>query len=370
MKVLHSVSDATNTNPVSAARIALVLGGGGLKGFAHIGVLRALEERGIVPSVYAGSSIGALIASASATGMSSAEIEARGRGLRRRNLFRINHVGMLLERMRSPSIYLEHSLRSLVCSIVPHVRFEELSKPLMVNTVDVDRGTQVVWGLPGFRDVYVDDAVYASCALPGFFPPGKVDGRVCVDGGTVDNLPVSIAARDVDAIIAVDVGTSDVPHQPNVADRGFASIYMRALTVMMHSLQGISLEHWNGPPMILIRPRVSKFGWFSFEATSEMIDLGYRAAVDALSDLDACLAATGGIFPKKLMRLSVNPAACTRCGLCVAQAPEFMTFDPDGRVVPRQDEVDWSPTDGEFIRHCPTGAIEIRRVVPVLDASA
>ena len=88
-------------------RIALVLGGGGLKGFAHIGVLRALEERGILPDVYAGTSIGALIAGAYLTGASIDDLQTRAEALRKRQLFRLNHFGMLLERMRSPSIYLE-----------------------------------------------------------------------------------------------------------------------------------------------------------------------------------------------------------------------------------------------------------------------
>jgi NTE family protein len=140
-------------------RIALVLGGGGMKGFAHIGVLRALEEAGVRATCYAGTSIGALLAAAYVGGMSLDEMERRALSLRRRDLFRINHVGMLLERMRSPSIYLEEPLRALCMSAIPGVTFDELPVPLLVNTVDVERGTQVVWGLPGLRDVRVDDAV-------------------------------------------------------------------------------------------------------------------------------------------------------------------------------------------------------------------
>ena len=104
-------------------RIALVLGGGGLKGFAHIGVLRALEERGIVPDVYAGTSIGALISAAYLSGSPVEELEERALALRRKHLFRINHFGMLLERMRSPSIYLEEPLRELVEASLPDHTF-------------------------------------------------------------------------------------------------------------------------------------------------------------------------------------------------------------------------------------------------------
>ena len=134
-------------------RIALVLGGGGLKGFAHIGVLRALAERDIVPDVYAGTSIGALISAAYIGGATIDELTARAEALRKRDLFRLNHMGMLLERMRSPSIYLEEPLRALVSSAMPDVTFAELPKRLLVNTVDLDRGARVVWGLPGLEGV-------------------------------------------------------------------------------------------------------------------------------------------------------------------------------------------------------------------------
>src|ERR1051325_199528 len=169
-----------------------------MKGFAHIGVMQALEERGIVPSLFAGTSIGALLAAARVGGMPIDELMRRAESLKRRDLFRINHFGMLMERMRSPSIYLEEPLRDLCNAVAPPGKFSDLEMPLLVNTVDIERGTQIVWGTPGLRDVHVHDAVYASCALPGFFPPAQVNGRVCVDGGVVDNLPVGIAALDAD----------------------------------------------------------------------------------------------------------------------------------------------------------------------------
>src|SRR6266550_9499061 len=94
--------------------ITLVLGGGGLKGFAHIGVFRALKELGIEPTVVAGTSIGALIGAAYARGMDISEMTDRARALKRRDLFRLNRMGMLLERQHSPAIYLEEPLRNVV----------------------------------------------------------------------------------------------------------------------------------------------------------------------------------------------------------------------------------------------------------------
>jgi NTE family protein len=347
-------------------RVALVLGGGGLKGFAHIGVLRALEERGIKPAVIAGTSIGALIGAAHAGGMRVLEMRERARTLRKRDLFRINHLGMILERMRSPSLYLDAPLRALCEAIAPRGTFAELQKPLLVNTVDLERGTQVVWGLPGLRDVPIADAVYASCALPGAFPPGRVDGRICVDGGTIDNLPAAVAALGMRAVIAVDVGNSDLTHSADVIEQGFASIYMRAATIMMHTLQQRPIADWRGPPMLLIRPRVSQFGWFGFGNADEVIETGYRAASAALDGVGDALHARGGVYPRRWVAVEVDEQKCIGCRTCVAMAPKLMRMDAREKAYAVTAPVEWSPADGDFVHHCPTQAITAR----MLDSGA
>lgn len=348
-------------------RIAVVLGGGGLKGFAHIGVLRALAERGVVPTTLAGTSIGALIAAAYIGGMSLGEMMERAAALRRGDLFRLNSLGMLMERMRVESIYSDEPLRGLIAAVVPDKRFDELEQRLLVNTVDVERGTQVIWGSPGLRDAAIAEAVYASCALPGFFPPGKVRDRLCVDGGTVDNLPVAVAGLDADLVIAIDVGNSDLTRDVEVTSQGFAAIYMRAATIMMHSLQQFPLKQWSGPPMLLVRPRVAHIGWFTFGRTGELIEEGYRAAMAALDHMDEASASSGGIFPRRVVEVTVDRAKCIRCGLCAAIAPEAMALDGEGTAYPIEPLYDWSPADGGFIHACPTYAIESRRADGAVD---
>lgn len=352
------------STPDRYRRIALVLGGGGLKGFAHLGVLRALEERGLVPWVTAGTSIGGLIAAAYAGGRSLDDLARRATSLRRRDLFRINHLGMITERMKAPSIYLEEPLRALAESVSPGVRFDQLPRRLLINTVDVEHGTQVVWGLPGLQDVYVADAVYASCALPGFFPPGRIGGRLCADGGTVDNLPVGIAAQGADAVIAVDVGSADLQHDEHIGLQGFAAIYMRAATMMMHSLQEFPLARWSGPPMILIRPKLANVDWLGFGNAEQVIEEGYRAAAEALARADEYFSEPSGIYPRERMRLRVDRERCTGCGLCAALAPRAMGLDATGKAFPHARTLDWSPADGDFVRHCPTGAIVAEPVGP------
>ena len=343
-------------------RIALVLGGGGLKGFAHIGVLRALEELGLVPDVYAGTSIGAMVGAAYLGGTPVEDLATRAKAMRRKDLFRVNHFGMLLDRMRAPSIYLEEPLRELCNGAIPEGDFTSLPKRLLVNTVDPDRGARVVWGLPGLQNVSVRDAVYASCALPGFFPPGHVGDRTCIDGGVVDNLPVSIVSHFADMIIAVDVGSSDASQKARADTQGFATIYMRAATMMFHALQQFPLERWHGPPMVLIRPRVDDANWLSFANTAANIEEGYRSAKSALVRFDSYWDNPSCVFPRRRVEIDVNEAACTGCGLCVSLAPAVMGMDGRQKAYARSRIVEWSPADGGFVHECPTNAITARNI--------
>jgi len=349
-----------------AHKIALVLGGGGLKGFAHIGVFRALQEMGIEPTVVAGTSIGALIGAAYARGMPVDEMADRARALKRRDLFRLNRMGMLLERQHSPAIYLEEPLRNVVKSVATEERFDQLKRTLLVNTVDIRRGSQVVWGLPGLRHVSVADAVYASCALPGFYPPGHIDNRLCVDGGVIDNLPVTVASRGMDAVIAVDTGSGELEPESDMETAGFASIYTRAASTMMHALQLAPFGAWTRPPMILIRPKVNHIGWFSFSNTDELLEAGHTAAIEACKHYEECISWGIGVFPRHPMQITVDRAKCIGCTLCTSMAPDLMAMDSQHKAYPLQPVVEWSPADGDFVHHCPTYAIKATR----LDAQA
>jgi len=254
---------------------------------------------------------------------------------------------------------MERPLRDVCEGIVPAGKFEEIDATLLVNTVDLQRGTQIVWGLPGLKHISMADAVYASCALPGFFPPGELDGRPCVDGGVMDNLPVGIAARGMDAVIAVDTGSSALLTEKDVQRHGFSAIYMRAATTMMHALQLAPLEHWAGPPMTLIRPRVTHIEWFSFSHADELMEAGYRAATEALEGFERTFEAGTGIYPLRSMRVTVDRAKCIGCTLCASMAPQVMAMDEFGKAFPWTPDVEWSPADGDFVQQCPTYAIEV-----------
>src|SRR5947207_14201247 len=140
-------------------RYSLVLGGGGMKGLAHIGVLQALTERGLLPTHIVGSSVGALVGAAWSAGHSVAELREIAVNLRRKDIFAVAHADMAFKRMRSPALFRREPLDTLLERLVGDITFHELAHPLVVNTVDVNSGMQVFWGLEGLDELPVREAV-------------------------------------------------------------------------------------------------------------------------------------------------------------------------------------------------------------------
>ena len=335
----------------------LVLSGGGMKGLAHIGVLRALQERGLVPSLVVGTSMGSLVGATWATGMTTAEMIIRARAIRKRDVFQIAHADMALRRMRAPAVYRKEPLEILLQNLIGNITFDQLKYPLLVNTVDLNTGSQVLWGRPGFRNVRVADAVFASCALPGILPPREVGGRYCVDGAVVDSLPVIAAASAaLQPIVAIDVGGSSVVRK-DIENGGFAATYMRGLEIVMQSLTSRSLSTWSEPPIVLIRPNVDYIPMFAFDHTEALLEEGYRSANAALDQLEGDGAITSGVYPRTRMQIAINPSRCIGCGICVAMAPRVFRMRPDGKAEVITQRQVWSPIDGGYLHHCPTYAI-------------
>ncbi len=344
-------------------RFALVLGGGALRGLAHVGALRALEERSLVPEVVIGTSIGALVAATWASGFPVPELESMALSLRRRDIFRIAHADMALKRMHSPALYRTEPLQDLVRGLLGDLTFAETPHRLIVSAVEINSGQHVFWGLPGLRNRSVAEAVVASCSLPGFFPPHEIGGRFWADGALVDNLPVRHAAtHDVDAIIAVDVGATSVI-RADTQDAGFAAVFARATEIVFQQNKQLQLRGWTRPPLLLAQPRVEHVPVFSFEHTRELMDEGYRAVAAALDAAGPDLRSVdGGILPRRHMQVRVVRERCIGCTVCVGLAPDLFHMGADGVAVASTEPTDWSPMDGEVLRHCPTYAIMARPV--------
>jgi NTE family protein len=346
-------------------QFTLVLGGGGLKGLAHIGALRALEERGLVPGAAIGCSMGALIAAAWARGMEVREIEDRALAVTRKDVFRIAHLDMALKRMLAPAVYREEPLDNLVRTLVGDVCFKDLPRRLVVNTVDLNTGQQVLWGLPGLDDALVADAVYASCALPGILPPRRVADRVCIDGAVNENLPVRAAlTQGRHPIIAVDVGGMRVERHA-VERKGFVTVYSRGLEIVMQTLASTYLRDWTDPPVVLVRPRVERVSMFAFHRTAFLIAEGYRAVSEALELLPKQLDELApGLHPQREVLVKVVRERCVKCGACAALAPESFTLGIDGIAEVKSERQWWSPVGDALLAICPTHAITSEQVSP------
>ena len=340
---------------------SLVLGGGGLKGMSHIGVFQALEEFGMVPELVVGCSMGALIAAAWCAGKSARELQAIALEVRRKDVFRIAHLDMALLRMRSPAVYRKEPLDELIHRLVGDITFKQLKHRLVIATVDLNTGGQVLWGQPGLDDVKVADAVFASCALPGLFPPREIDGRVCVDGAVIENLPVRVAAALVPGpVLAVHVGATTTLRS-GAEYEGFAATYARGLELVMHAMLRERLHHWQTPPLVFIHPRVEHISMFSFAHTPELISEGYRSTVDTFGEMPAGFpAGAQGIYPSRDVLVSVDPKRCVGCGACVMWAPDVFRMGADAKAEVIAPLRHWSPIDGQYVRHCPTWAISAR----------
>jgi NTE family protein len=344
---------------------SLVLGGGGLKGMAHIGVLQALEELGMIPDLVVGCSMGSLIAGAWASGMPVAEMREVALGVTRRDVFQVAHADMALKRMRSPAVYRREPLEKLIARLVGDRSFGDLRRRLLVATVDLRSGAQVLWGLPGLDRVKVGEAIFGSCALPGILPPREIDGRLCVDGAVMENLPVRIAASECPGpVLAVHVGATTTLAAASDPE-GFASTYIRSLEIVMHTMLVERLRSWERPPLVLVHPRVEHVGMFSFDHTREMIEEGYRATMEAMESLPARFPDSGsGIHPRRQVEVAVDEGRCIGCGICAMAAPSVFALGPGRKarvLVPLQE---WSPLDGGYVRNCPTFAISARLPEP------
>lgn len=160
-------------------RVGLVLSGGGARGFAHIGVLRALEETGVEVDVVAGTSLGAILAALYAHGYGAQDLHLVASNLKWRDIVDLSLQGGLIK---------GEKLTQFLSTYLPK-RFEDLQRPLAVTTTDVESGEEVIL----FEGDLVA-AVRASSCFPGAFQPVEVMGRILADGGIVNNLPVEAAA--------------------------------------------------------------------------------------------------------------------------------------------------------------------------------
>ena len=266
-----------------------VLSGGGVKAAAHLGVLRVLGAAGMVPDRYVGTSMGAVIATGIAAGLSLEEIERRLLAVRHRDVFRLDRGG-LLRGVFARSLLRPEPFQRALEHLLPVARFDELRLPLSVTATDLESGELVVFGAGGVEAPLLD-ALCASCALPPFFPPYLLGGRRFADGGLRAVVPLEIAARfPAELVIGVDVGVGFAPNdEPEPRELpALLRLWTDAQRVLMASNSAAQHELWRSsperPPLLWIRPQVRRGETFATERLQWYIAEGERAARAVLAE--------------------------------------------------------------------------------------
>jgi NTE family protein len=264
-------------------RTILVLGGGGVKGMSHAGAWRALCEAGVEVTEIVGTSIGALVGACIAAGRTYEDLIMAALALKKADIVLLNRWTLLLNGIRQTSVFQAEPLRDYIASLLPVGQFDELGLPVSMNAVDLETGDEHWFGAGGRNDVALVDAIYASCALPLFYPPAEIDGRYFVDGGVVDALPIMRAAeRGAEMIISIDAGTGKNRDSLDTVSKGMIAIHHRVTEIMSYRRKRLMLDTWQGPTLVNVRPSLHKYSTFDFGQTEFFLEEGYRATQAAL----------------------------------------------------------------------------------------
>ncbi|MDC6389073.1 patatin-like phospholipase family protein [Maribacter sp. PR1] len=248
--------------------IGLVLSGGGIRGVAHIGAIKALEEFGIRPSHIAGTSAGAIVGALYAGGCNWEEIL---------DFFKTTQIFSIKKYARSkPGFVDTEKFYDHLKSYLPEDNFASLEIPLYVTATNLLDGTLKV-----FNHGELIKPVLASAAVPGLFAPVLFKKGYYVDGGTLNNFPVDLIKKYCDQIVGVYVNPfekmkkTDLKHAHNVLERAYH--------IMVANETVLKFEECD----VLIRPEhMADFSMFSLKNMDTLFELGYESAKEALINSD------------------------------------------------------------------------------------
>lgn len=270
---------------VPPARIALVLGGGAAKGFAHIGVIKVLEAQSIKADIVAGTSVGSLVAALHGSGLDGFELQ--------RLALEMKESMVSDWSLPDRGFFRGEALQDYINRAVHNKTIEQLTRKVAIVATDLRSGHEVV-----FERGDTGLAVRASSSVPGVFQPARIGGREYVDGGLVSPVPVKVARRlGADLVIAVDISTR--PGDRPVRDT--VDMLLRTFVIMGNALADIELRDAD----VVIRPETSGLSVTDFESRHLAILEGERAALVAMPDIKRKLA-------EREQRLREQMAAATR----------------------------------------------------------
>lgn len=250
-------------------KIGLALGSGGARGFAHLGVIKALSDAGIPIHLIAGSSMGALVGSFYGAGIDLDRLYKLSTAFKRKYFldFTVPKMGFISGK----------KVKDFIRVFTHGKNIEDLSIPIGIVATDLLTGEKVI-----FKQGPVAEAVRASISIPGIFVPEKYLGRILIDGGVTDRVPVSVAKEmGADIVIAVDV--SMVKRNAEIS-----SIY----DVIMQSIDIMQMEIVNSREItadVMIRPPVENYSSRAFTNIEEIIKIGVEETNRHLKQIETVI---------------------------------------------------------------------------------
>lgn len=273
-------------------KFSLSLSGGGVRGAAHIGVLKALDEEGLKPSALSGTSAGAVVAALYAYGISAVQMEEWVYWLAKNGrkyidgdlsgIARLVAQVMFRREITFSGIIKGHKLETLLAGVVGECRIEEMAQKLIIPAVDLNTGRTIIFsnsrpvmgdsrpGLQWERSGKLSQIVRASAAVPGIFQPVEWQDCNLVDGGVKNNLPVDLlAATGEKNILAVDVGC---PYE-KPKDRSIVEVLTHSFAIMGEALKDCTADG----ERLLLKPEIpEEVGLLSFECMPDCMERSYR----------------------------------------------------------------------------------------------
>jgi NTE family protein len=250
--------------------IGLVLSGGGMRGAAHIGVIKALEEHGIFPTHISGTSAGAIVGALYAYGYDWKTIFAFFKDVQLLD-FKKYALG-------KPGIIDAEKFYPQFNALIKEDNFNVLKKPLFITATDILKGN-----LKTFSEGELIKPILASAAFPGVFAPVKIEESYYVDGGALNNFPVNVLKSKSDILVGSyangfdAISIKDLKHSHNVVERAF-------------KLKSVKEDYkkFKYCDLIISPKTLSKYGTFDKKYLNEIFDIGYNATIEALQN-DASL---------------------------------------------------------------------------------
>jgi len=250
---------STKTTP---PRVALVLGGGAVRGFAHVGVIKVLEAQGIIPDMVVGTSAGSVVGGLYAAGYSGFDLQ--------KIAFKLEEDSVGDWIIPDRGFIKGEALQSYINKAVHGLPIEKLKKPFAAVATDLQSGEMTV-----FQRGNTGQAIRASSSVPGVFQPVNINGRDYVDGGLTSPVPVRVA-RSLGAEVVIAVDISAKPKSAKL--EGLMDIMLQTFGIMGQSIRNAELPEAD----VVIRPNTVGFGSADFAKKHEAILEGEKAAQAAL----------------------------------------------------------------------------------------